>query len=77
MKPAIEIPKIKTATEISLRVGGLIMALHSNLFFRHYDDSSCCRFFSHRALAALRADSPKSTRISIALFPKRTSIFYR
>jgi hypothetical protein len=35
MKPTIEVPNIKTATEISLRVVGLIMALLSNLLLRH------------------------------------------
>jgi hypothetical protein len=46
MKPTIEIPKIKTETEISLRVVGLIVALPSNLFSRYYEDSSR-RFFSN------------------------------
>jgi hypothetical protein len=36
MKPAIETPK--TATEISLRVVGLIVALLSHLFLGHYED---------------------------------------
>jgi hypothetical protein len=36
MKPAIETPK--TATEISLRVVGLIVALLSHLYLGHYED---------------------------------------
>ena len=56
MKPTIEIPKIKTDTETSLRVVGLIVALPSYLFLRHYENSSR-RFFSNllRCLLELAA----------------------